>query len=89
MKVPHGVNTDLQDMKYTGHTQKSIKMLYGVYNRCGHGFLEKVCDNAMMRECRRDGIAAPSHSPIEVLYEDEIAGECSADILVGNEVIVE
>jgi len=47
MKVSHGVNTDFQDRKYKGLTEKSMTIFYRVYNRCGCGFLEKVCENAV------------------------------------------
>ena len=47
MEVSHGVNTDLQDRKYTGLTEKSMTIFCGVYNRCGYGFLEKVYENGV------------------------------------------
>jgi hypothetical protein len=47
MKLSHGVNTDFQDSKYKGLTEKIIKIFYRVYNRLGYGFLEKVYENAM------------------------------------------
>ena len=55
----------------------------------GYGFLEKIYENAMMIEFRKAGIPAESQSRIEVMYEGEVVGEHSADIVVDNKVIVE
>jgi GxxExxY protein len=57
--------------------------------RLGYGFLEKVYENAMMLELRKEGIPAVAQSPIKVLYEGEVMGEYFADILVADKVIVE
>lgn len=83
------MNTDNQDIKYKELTEKIIKIFYRVYNKLGYGFLEKVYENAMMIEFKRDGISGVSQSAIKVHYEDEIIGEYFADILVDDKVIVE
>ena len=53
MKVSHGVNTDCQDSTYTGVTEVSIKIFYRVHTKLECGFLEKVCENGMMREYKK------------------------------------
>ena len=83
------MNADFHDYKYKELTQRIILIFYRVYNKLGYGFLEKIYQNAMMIEFRREGIPALSQSPIEVLYDDEIIGEYYADLLVDNKVIVE
>ena len=83
------MNTDNQDLKYRKLTEKIISIFYRVYNKLGYGFLEKIYENAMMLEFKKEGITAVSQSPIKVLYEDEIIGEYYSDILVDNKVIVE
>ncbi len=83
------MNTDYQDSKYKELTEKIIGVFFKVYNKLGYGFLEKVYENAMMIEFRKEGIPAVAQSPIEVLYEEETVGQYFADILVANEVIVE
>jgi GxxExxY protein len=55
----------------------------------GYGFLEKIYENAMMIEFRKAVIPAVSQSLIKVVYEGELVGEHSADILVDKKVIVE
>lgn len=83
------MNTDDQDIKYKELTEKIISVFYRVYNKLGYGFLEKVYENAMMIEFRKEGVPAVAQSPIKVLYEEAIVGEYYADILVATKVIVE
>jgi GxxExxY protein len=83
------MNTDYQDIKYKALTEKIIRIFYKVYNTLGYGFLEKVYENAMMIELKREDIPAFSQYAIKVFYEDEIVGEYFADILVDDKVIVE
>jgi len=83
------VNADYKDIKYKLLTEKIIRIFYRVYNNLGYGFLEKVYENAMMIEFKREDVSAFSQYAIKVFYEDEIVGEYFADILVDNKVIVE
>jgi len=83
------VNTDYEDIKYKALTEKIIKIFYKIYNTLGYGFLEKVYENAMMIEFKREDIPAYSQYAIKVFYEDEIIGEYFADILVDDKIIVE
>jgi GxxExxY protein len=83
------MNADYQDFKYRELTERIINVFYKVYNKLGYGFLEKVYENAMMVEFKKEGVTVVSQSPIRVLYEGETIGEYYADILVENKVIVE
>jgi len=83
------VNTDYKDSKYKELTEKIIKIFYKVYNTLGYGFLERIYENAMMIELKREDIPVFSQYAIKVFYEDEIVGEYFADILVDDKVIVE
>ena len=83
------MNADKQDFKNKELTEKIIEIFYKVYNKLGYGFLEKVYENAMMKEFKTADISAVSQYAINVVYEDEIIGEYFADILVDNKVIVE
>ena len=82
------MNADCQDFKYKELSERIIKIFYSVYNKLGYGF-EKVYENAMMIEFKKDGIPAVSQFPIRVFYEGEVIGEYFADTLVDNKVIVE
>jgi GxxExxY protein len=83
------MNADYQDFKYKDITEKIIEIFFKVYNKLGYGFLEKVYENAMMTELKKEGIPALSQTPIKVLYEAEIIGDYYVDLLVDNRVIVE
>jgi len=83
------MNADIQDFKHTELTEKIINIFYRVYNKLGYGFLEKVYENAMMIELKKEGILAIAQAPIRVLYDNIIIGEYYADILVDDKVIVE
>ena len=83
------MKADKQDFKSKELTEKIIEIFYRVYNKLGYGFLEKVYENAMMKEFKTADIPAVSQYAINVVYEDEIIGEYFADILVDNKVIVE
>ena len=77
------------NIDYKELTEKIIGIFYKVYNNLGYGFLENVYENAMMIDFKKENIPAVSQYAIKVFYEDEIAGEYFADILVDDKVIVE
>ena len=83
------MDADYQDFKHKELTEKIIKIFYRVYNKLGYGFLEKIYENAMMVEFKKEDIPAVCQSAIKVFYEGEVIGEYYADILVDNKVIVE
>ncbi|MBP1712543.1 MAG: hypothetical protein H6Q43_1303 [Deltaproteobacteria bacterium] len=83
------MNAEKSDFKYQELTEKIIKIFYKIYNRLGYGFLEKVYENAMMIELKKENIPALAQAPINVIYDDEVIGEYYADILVDNKIIVE
>ena len=83
------MNTDHKEGKYRVLTERIIKVFYKVYNTFGYGFLEKVYENAILVELRREGINAVAQAPIKVLYEGHVVGEYFADMFVEDKVIVE
>ncbi len=70
-------------------TDKIIKSFFQVYNILGYGFLEKVYENALAIELRKNGLEVKCQHPISVLYENEIVGQYFADLIVNNIVIIE
>ena len=83
------MNTDYENIKYKELTEKIINIFYRVYSKLGYGFLEKVYENAIMIEFKKEGISVVSQSPIKVLYENNVIGEYFMDVLVDDKVIVE
>ena len=70
-------------------SQRVIGAFFDVYNELGHGFLEKVYENAMMIELLHSGLSAEQRRRINVYYRGELVGEYYADILADNTIIVE
>ena len=70
-------------------TGKIIKCAYKVHNTLGTGFLEKVYENAMAIELRKNGFHVEKQYNIPVFYEGEEVGDYYADLFVNNELIVE
>ena len=60
-----------------------------MYNTLGHGFLEKIYENALAIELKKQGLSIVQQVPIKVYYDDELVGEYYADLLVSDSVIVE
>ena len=48
------MNADFQDFKYKDLTNSIIEIFFKVYNKLGYGFLEKVYENAMMKEFKKE-----------------------------------
>lgn len=70
-------------------TERILKSYFKVYNTLGYGFLEKVYENAMAIELRKNGLEVKCQYPIAVLYESEIVGDYFADIVVNGIVAIE
>jgi GxxExxY protein len=79
----------MMNYKHSELTQKIIRAYYNVYNKLGYGFLEKVYENAMIIELRKQGLIGKKQIPITVFYEGEEVGNYFSDILVEDKVIVE
>ncbi len=76
-------------MDFEKLTERIIKCAYQVHNTLGSGFLEKVYENALGVELKREGLAVVQQESINVYYHDELVGEFYADLIVDGRVIVE
>ena len=70
-------------------TEKIIGCAHKVSNTLGSGFVEKVYENALAHETRKDGLKVIQQHPIKVVYDGIIVGEFFADMLVDELVLVE
>ena len=77
------------EYKHSELTGQIIGASHTVHNEMGHGFLEKVYQNALVVELRSLGCKAKKEYPIKVKYKSHIVGDYFADILVEDKVIVE
>ena len=70
-------------------SEKIIGAAYKVSNMLGAGFLEKVYENALAHQLRKDGVKIEQQRPIKVYYDDVVVGEYFADLIVAGAIIVE
>ena len=82
------MDADYQDCKYQVLVKEIVNVFYKVYNRLGHGFLEKVYKEAMLIEFKKEGIPSLSQSGMRVFYGGRMIEECNVNILVDNKIIV-
>ncbi|MBI9087278.1 MAG: GxxExxY protein [Desulfobacterales bacterium] len=76
-------------MKHSDLTEKIINCAYKVHNTLGFGFLEKVYQNALIIELTHAGLSAKAETPVKVFYDSQIVGDYIADIVVGENVVLE
>ncbi|BDU73617.1 GxxExxY protein [Mesoterricola silvestris] len=70
-------------------TQQIIGLSYRVANILGHGFVEKVYENALAFELRRAKVTFAQQKVLDVFYEGARVGRYKADLVVEGRVIVE
>lgn len=63
--------------------------VFEVYRQLGHGFLEKVYENALVHELKQNGLAVEVQKPVAVHYKGQLVGEYQIDLLVENRVLLE
>ncbi|MGC9084101.1 MAG: GxxExxY protein [Anaerolineae bacterium] len=70
-------------------TETIIGCAYRVHQTLGHGFLEKVYENALRIELEEAGLQVQQQVPVQVWYRGRPVGDYFADLLVEGRVIVE
>jgi GxxExxY protein len=70
-------------------TERIIACVYRVANTLGSRFLEKVYENSLAIELRKNGLNVEQQHPIKVFYNNQPVGDFAADLLVEDCVIVE
>ena len=75
--------------KHADVTENALKAFFKVYNTLGYGFAERVYENALAIELRKQGLTVEKQKDITVYYEGDVVGEYVADVLVNEVVILE
>lgn len=70
-------------------TATVIGCAYDVANGLGHGFLEKVYENALTLRLKKAGLEAVQQHSMAVHFDGVVVGEFAADIVVYGELIIE
>lgn len=79
----------MKEFLYKDLTYKIIGLAMEVHNELGFGFLEKVYENALMIQFRKENIKAENQVPLKIYFKNEIVGEYYPDIIVEDKVIIE
>jgi GxxExxY protein len=70
-------------------TDRIINVFYGTYDELGSGFLERICQTAMVMALRSAGLRVLERVPYEVYFRGELLGTFIADIVVEGLVLIE
>ena len=68
-------------------TRAALECAFRVSNALGHGFLEKVYENALAIELRESGLKVVQQPHVEVRYRDRVVGEYCPDLVVEGVVL--
>ena len=79
----------MQEEERNEVAQKVIGAAFKVSNTLGCGFLEKVYENALAHELRKNGLRVVQQHPVPVWYDGALVGDFYADLLVDEEVLIE
>jgi GxxExxY protein len=74
---------------HAGLTEQILGVYYDVYAELGHGFLEKICQRAMVIALRDVGLSVAERAPFPVHFRGELLGDFFADVVVNGLVLVE
>jgi GxxExxY protein len=80
---------DADERRLNDITERVIGCAYTVTNTLGHGFLEKVYENALAYELRKTGLMVEQQRSIKVRYDGIVVGDYMADLLIEGQVMVE
>jgi GxxExxY protein len=80
---------DADERRLNEITERVIGCAYVVANTLGHGFLEKVYENALAYELRKAGLIVEQQKIIKIQYDGIVVGDYVADLLVEGVVLVE
>ena len=70
-------------------TKRIVGVYYEVYNELGHGFLERVCQTAMVMALTEAGLSVVQNVPFQVWFRGVSIGDFVADVIVEGKVLVE
>jgi len=79
----------MADIIYEELSFQVMSAVFEVHNVLGPGFLEKVYENALVKEFALRGIKVETQKEINVSYKGGNVGHYYADILVDGKVIIE
>jgi GxxExxY protein len=85
----HRYENGMTNAEHDALTEEIISCAFKVLNTLGLGFLEKVYENALAHELRKNGHKVSQQAPLDVIYDGIIVGDYQPDLLVDEIVILE
>jgi GxxExxY protein len=80
----------MKDEEAMALCDKVRETAFAIHVYHGHGHLEKVYENALFHRLKKAGLRVEQQHPLHVYDEDgTLIGEYFADLLVGDEIVVE
>ena len=70
-------------------SEQVIGACFEVSNELGIGFVESVYEKALLIALKDRGLKAESQVPVKVFFRQHVVGEFFADIVVGDQLIIE
>lgn len=77
------------ELLYGDLTEKIRQCAFEVHLQLGHGFLEKVYENALYHLLNKNLIACKQQFGLKVYFDKCIVGEYFADIVVQDKIVIE
>lgn len=87
--VANGLGFIMTDIFYKELSFQLMSAVFEVHKVLGPGFLEKVYENALVKEFGIRGVPVETQKKISVLYKGEKVGLYYADLLVDGKIILE
>lgn len=84
-----GKNVECDAGRLNKITEGIIGCAFEVANTLGNGFLEKVYENALFHELRKNGFEVERQKQLKVLYDGVIVGDFVADLVIDESVLIE
>jgi len=79
----------MTDIIYKELSYEVVNAAIAVWKTLGHGFLEKVYENALCIELAKREIPYVQKKPVKVHYDGQCVGDYMADIVVDDKIILE
>ncbi|MFQ5696588.1 MAG: GxxExxY protein [Terriglobia bacterium] len=70
-------------------TERILGAAFKVHNTLGAGFLEKVYENALVHQLRKETVRVEQQKPIRIRFDEVVVGDYQADVVVDGRVLVE
>jgi GxxExxY protein len=70
-------------------SESTLGCVFKVSSGLGIGFVEKIYENALVHELRKQGLQVEQQKGLEVWYDGVVVGDFTVDLLVEGTILVE